>query len=225
MELYQNNKSDVYQEYLGHIKNISQDNINLSKPWKIVHDGKAFLVKQPKYSNAHEAYRNEHDMLRKIEIGEYIQIHEKLQKLRPEHFKDPVYYISTLPVISETGEDVQKQVKPKRVVKRKATKSNTKAKAAKEVKNSNAKSKLSPQAKVAFVNSSISRILGVDVPFATHDQCISRSTSAKYYLSKANLVELIKAHPKLIEVVGKKYYTMSKEDICKKLFEASKNSK
>lgn len=200
--------------------------------------GDEYHVTFPVYGEAHEALEHERDPIKRADIENYIR-HMKMthavahRAVRTERtrasFKDKmshmekhglldimppstdhVYYIKQLPKVTLVGKydgKTEPSSKVKAAPKRRVVR----------------KPKLSVQTRDRIKENTLEKILSKSLidtfPFKKESECVSRATSAKYYISKKDLTEIIKKNPKLIERVGKNYATLKKEDICAKLFD------
>lgn len=59
-------------------------------------------------------------------------------------------------------------------------------------------------------------------PFKTFDECTSKATSKEYFISKKDLVQIIENDAVLKEMLGPKFASMTKEEICRRIFGTSK---
>lgn len=228
---YEQWDSDVHKEYLNVMRLYTSDNkLHFSCNHITIDQGdQTIKITPPVYGDALHVLSTTTDPEKRFQIAEYIRFMRKCQitrdaktfseqqnrtfsdKIASEHVISPISafvpicFIEKLPVIQYLSTGLSSNAKAKVVQKSKPQKSKK-------------KSNVTHETKVKFISSAIARSLGVDVPFANKEQCSSRSTSAKHYISKADLLNIIKQHPALLEKVGKKYYAMSKEELCTKLF-------
>jgi len=156
------------------------------------------------------------------------------------HFKDyglltdfpqeqQIPYIIQLPVIDQGDRTAAIGKEKPRKKKEPAAKNNLVKKSSKVSPKASQKSpKASPRAsprvspkknRSPAMEQILAEVLGTRLPFKDRKECLSRATSAKYYISKKDLISAITENPKLISKVGTNYKTMTKDQICSKLFE------
>lgn len=136
---------------------------------------------------------------------------ELIQKVRAWEDKQRIdYYVETLPestaVPTITRDHVDKVIakKPKDAVKKESSNKNDIPAPVHNILKSFPFNKLPVQMK-------------------SKDECLSRSPSKPYYISKENLIKAIDADPELKEIFGPKYKTKSKEELCNIIFSFHKN--
>jgi hypothetical protein len=172
-------------------------------------------IELPHYGDAQIAFDKETDPSRKSMILDYINIMRKHQGInsRGMPYNAPVYYIEKLPKI--TWEKL-KEHKEKSPIKKKKTSDNTVVDIKPKPKPKTLKKKKTSDN--TGINTILSHALNSKLPCSKKEECVSRATSSKFYISKAALVAIIKKDPELVSKVGAKYATMTKEQICDKLF-------
>jgi hypothetical protein len=79
-------------------------------------------------------------------------------------------------------------------------------------KASNSSSKTKPRIKTIEKRSQLNTF-----PFKTIEECISKSSTKSYYISKKDLIDIIKNDSVLKKAIGPKLSSMTKEEICAKL--------
>lgn len=233
---------DLYTTYIS--TSSSVNHFSLESPNDVIIENMRYRITPPRYGDAYKALNEENDAARKREMSVYIRIFrslndrkqnlgmmqyksldfvEKVNKPAYEthessYVKVPIVYIEVLPKIETLGvaETTSSPVGKKEPKTRKVRQQPTKPK--KTVKS---KSPVSRETKIDFINTALSRSVGEPLPFKKHEECTSRSTKSHYYISKSDLIQLIKQHPRLLNKVGPKHTSLTKEQICDKLFAKS----
>ena len=62
-------------------------------------------------------------------------------------------------------------------------------------------------------------------PFKTMDECTSKATSKDFFISRKDLIQLIDSDAVLKEWLGPKYASMTKEEICRRIFASTSKTK
>ena len=60
-----------------------------------------------------------------------------------------------------------------------------------------------------------------EYPFKTEEECLSNKRSAKYYISKANLIDVVKGDKSIYSAFKKGINKKNKEEICKEVFKSN----
>lgn len=180
--------------------------------------GKAYRVLSPIYGDARKACKDETNPFLRAHMMEYILALEKTQSLGL-----PIFYVKTLPEIHDFDLDqAVKVTKPKKKPPPKKIKTYKDTLPSSPNKKVIPSKNLSPEKRDAIKSASLEQILtkslGARVPFKRRAECKSSARSQKYYISKADLVEVIKTDDRLREKVGNKYASLTKEQICDKIF-------
>jgi hypothetical protein len=53
--------------------------------------------------------------------------------------------------------------------------------------------------------------------FKDEQECVSQSKSAKYYMKKSEIIDIIKKNSNYTKLMPKKYLSLSKKDLCKEV--------
>lgn len=213
----------IFIEYKSIIQAYRMPSIRVDATISLNVGNKVYTIVPPIYGDVHASLDNEKDPAKRIDIINYIALMKKDQ-LQHDDDITPITFIKRLPEVQQEDAVSESKPKPKPKPKAKpkikekpneeANKNTYKDKSPKINNNSPNRSRSSP----ASLEKILSRSLGAKLPFTKPSECKSSARTAKYYISKAALVELIKSDARLLEKVGKKYATLTKEQICEKLF-------
>jgi hypothetical protein len=211
--------SKGYQEYISIHSDYAynQHSFDCESSLQYDNEDKTCTIELPHYGNAQIAFEKETNPIRKSQILDYINIMKTIQRNKIPFnalpCTAPIYYIEKLPVITCEKLKVHKE---KPLIKNKVIKKKNKSDGEVIIEPKPIKKK--NKSINTGINTILSHALNSKLPCSKKEECISRATSSKYYISKANLVEIIKKDPELIAKVGTKYASMTKEQICDKLF-------
>lgn len=213
-----------YIAYKQHIYTIFSQNTTR----RITHILKQYYS-LPIYGNAVDALAQETDPQRRIDIMNYIAAMRALKARghvssmdfdpktppQPQHTDTrAILYIKRLPSLRAESAHPRKPIHSPD--KKKIKKDKNTEKKPKEKKQKKDKAKKSPS---SSQSPQLSQSLAAELPFKRKSECKSSARSAKHYISKADLVSKIKSTPRLKDKVGSKIASMSKDEICDKIFE------
>jgi hypothetical protein len=150
-------------------------------------------------------------------------MHEILVDLRKPKGRINVY-IAELPTFQEVKSkrttaklDANDAKDAKQNADNKPKKQSMKKVAAKKTTTKSSKKQVK-QAKEVLIEDVIKQFPLGELPFKTKDQCESRDTKQKYYISKADLVKLIQSKAEMKEWMPPGFAKLKKGDICQEIF-------
>ena len=203
--------------------------LKLQTPVVISSSHGTFKVKPPRFANAEELLAKESDMNKRNELQLYIQVVKSLaldkhkqnvKELKSMPFHDAIKLDELIkpfaPVlIMESLPEIYERVASPKPLPNKGKKKSPKKKSPKQKKSPK---RLTPESQERIKQATLSKRLADLLPFKTMEECLSRSPKQKHYISKADLASLVGKNKVLKDKVGDKYNSMTKEEICKKLF-------
>lgn len=160
------------------------------------------------------------DIIKKVaqNTKELHETQQQLHKASKALFLNDTFYIDRLPKISKATSTPQitklsltDTKEEKKQDAKKETKKPTKAKKTVLKKVSNVD--------VNKIKENVKSIIAEKMKFKSTSECVSQKRSQPYYMSKENIIKAIESDSELKAIMPSNYKALSKEDICKLLFD------
>ena len=197
-------KTTVYTEYVKHLGEMSANTILTSDSFD---NGKGVLVRFPTYVNIDNA-------LSKLDYSNPISFYQEYFDLMSlKCLLDTPEYIQKMPTFENNKiQESVKKINKKKIPNNKSSKQSTQ-RPTKTVSPAQ-----TDKIKASVIGKMLETFPFSQFPFKTLQECNSKSTSSKFYVSKADIIKTIDNDAHLKNIFPKKYKTLNKSELCDVLF-------